>query len=74
MHRARRDDRIARPAFVSRSRRRDARKHNTDHSKKPPNSSASATVWLASRWEKAQTFTPSTIGWCTAALIWLPGT
>ena len=47
-----------------RSRWRAARKFSTAHTRKLPNSSRSASVLLASRWASAQTFTPSTIGWC----------
>ena len=47
---------------AARSRARAARKDSTAHARKPPNSSRSASVWLASRCDSAQTLTPTTIG------------
>ena len=46
----------------------------TAQARKPPNSSTSASMPLASRCATAQVFTPSTIGWPTARLMRVPGT
>ena len=61
-------------ATAGAGRRRAARNTRMDQTRKLPNSITSASVLLAMRCAKAQTFTDNVIGCCSLALKWLRGT